>query len=125
MMRSTYKWEQVEGLLPGVWDTASVLSSREGMPDPDMPTAKADPSHGFEKVAQLADIKRAWELAPLTLRERQAALLTYGAGLTRRQAAPLMGCAFQVVDRHHGGAIEKILAFLNGIEYDREGVEDE
>jgi DNA-directed RNA polymerase specialized sigma24 family protein len=112
---STYTRELVEQLLPAVWDHSLAYGmDNPAVPDPDMPKAAPDKSHGNTLYAHLADIHTGWAWAPLTSAERRALLLRYGldwpnAAIARHEAVG-QSTASERVTRGVG----RIVATLNG-----------
>lgn len=113
-----YGVAEVEALLSLAWEPTRVAwgVQNEHAPDRDMPRAKANPSHGNSLAAEVADIKRAWTLTPLTLKERRCLLLIFGLCYTQEMVEELEGAAQQVISRRKCRAVDKLVAFLNGSE---------
>ncbi len=82
---STYTREQVEDLLGYMFNGGHWR--REDAPDADMPKAKANPSHLGGNMAEMLDIKRAWDECYVGLRSPEALYLHYGEGASVVQAA--------------------------------------
>jgi hypothetical protein len=82
----------VEHLLPAVWDAEAAYGIRNPQaPDADMPKGTVDPKTASLLFAHLADIRRGWATAPLTLGERQVLILRYCADLPGNEAGTLQG----------------------------------
>lgn len=115
---SRYDRELVTRLLPAIWnDDYAYGMTVDVAPDPDMPRAKADPARGGTLLAHLADIRRAWRDAPLTVQERRALFLGHGFGLTVKEIAADLGITRrQTVSEWEAEGISKLTAFLNGEE---------
>lgn len=113
---ATYEREQVERLIPGVWDEWRVLDlPDDARPDPDMPKAPTvDPRRSTDKVAELADIQRAWKKSGLTDRQGQVLLLRFGLDFTNREAGVKLGLDESTVRHHSFNGITILLDFLNG-----------
>lgn len=113
----TYALDEIEELLPGVWDPTLVLNRVDPhAPDPDMPRATPNPAEGFTKVVELADIRRAWRLAPLALEQRRALFAVFGLHETTRGAEQLLGVDHTTVTRHKIAGLKVLYRFLNGRE---------
>lgn len=115
-----YERERIEFLVPGVFDEWRVLEAQNDLkPDPSMPKARQwDPRRSTDRVTELADIQRAWHLAPLTHRQRQAVLLRFGLDYTYDEVAEALGLkhghsAMKLCDR----GIDCLGEFLNGRPY--------
>ncbi|MEU1129537.1 hypothetical protein ABZ383_06670 [Streptomyces sp. NPDC005900] len=66
----------IEHLLPAVWDAETAYGIRNPQaPDADMPKGSVDPKTASLLFAHLADIRRGWAAAPLSLGEGQALIL--------------------------------------------------
>lgn len=113
---STYTREQVEDLLPLMWDPEWFLGpgQRETAPDGDMPRGYMDPSHGGNWMAEVCDIRTAWRRAPLTMPERRRLILYYGQGLDQHQIAAWQGVARQTIGESLTNGIDKLLETING-----------
>ncbi|AYN39638.1 hypothetical protein D9753_12690 [Streptomyces dangxiongensis] len=108
----------VEHLLPAVWDDEAAYGIRNPTaPDADMPKGSVDPKTATLLFAHLADIRRGWVTAPLTLEERQALVLRYGVDLPDTEAGTLQGVTDRAVRYRLERGVGKIAAHLNGREY--------
>ncbi|MEU1309132.1 hypothetical protein ABZ419_09580 [Streptomyces cinnamoneus] len=108
----------VERLLPAVWDVEAAYGIRNPQaPDADMPKGTVDPKTASLLFAHLADIRRGWAAAPLSVGERQALVLRYGADLTDDEAGVLQGVTDRAVRYRRERGVGKIAAHLNGAEY--------
>jgi|GEM_PF-1766255 len=110
----------IEALLPAVWDLDELGNAGvESAPDPDMPRAASNPAHAGTHMAHYADIRGAWENAPLTARQRQALVLRYGVGLDLAGAGQALGGLDESTLRKHiNRAIQHLATHLNGKEVD-------
>ena len=88
-MKATYTRADVEDLLAYIFNGGRWR--REDDPDPDMPKAKANPSHLGGNLAEMIDIKRAWNSCYVVLRDREALYLHYGNGLTVPNVSAQLG----------------------------------
>lgn len=112
---STYTRTLVEQLLPAVWDSSSAYGMDDPTaPDPDMPRATVDPSHGGTLLAHLADIKTGWTCAYIPLRERQAMILRYGMGLTHAEIGQQLGVSRQAIAERLTEGVGRLVEYLNG-----------
>jgi DNA-directed RNA polymerase specialized sigma24 family protein len=110
-----YSRELVEQLLPAVWDSSLAFGmTNPNAPDPDMPRATIDVSHGCTLYAHLADIRSAWKRAPLTLKERRALLLRYGLGWEHREIGAHEGVSRQAITARLDAAVGRLRDHLNG-----------
>ena len=76
-----YNRDRVEILLTTLWDESVAYGmSQENPVDPTMPRTKANPAHGNDLVAMMADIQRAWKGCALNHKVRSALLLRFGMG---------------------------------------------
>lgn len=109
-----YDRELVKSLLPAVWDTQFVWGMRvENAPDKDMPRSQSNKATGNTLAAHIVDIKRAWDGAILTKRERQCLLLTYGVDWGQKEAAAELGISQPAVSQFLLSGVGKLVAFLN------------
>nr|WP_239146755.1 hypothetical protein [Streptomyces sp. SID10815] len=105
-------------MLPAVWDAEAAYGIRNPTaPDADMPKGSVDPKTAGTLFAHLADIRRGWATAPLTLGERQALVLRFGADLPDDEAGGLQGVTDRAVRYRCERGIGKIAAHLNGRDY--------
>jgi len=115
---SGYDRRLVEHLLPAVWDRETAYGIRNPTaPDADMPKGTVDKKTAGVLFAHLADIRRGWATAPLSLGERQALLLRYGADLPDEEAGTLQGVTGRAARYRCERGVGKIAAHLNGHEY--------
>lgn len=114
-----YNRESVQELLPAIWDESYCygLDRKPNVPDPDMPRTRANPAHGNNLAAAIADIRIGWERAELTTEERRALFLAHGVGWTQKQAAFNQGVSQAQISRRVQNGIAKIVAHLNGGEW--------
>lgn len=123
-----YSRESVEELMPAIWDDSYCygLDRKPNIPDPDMPRSKANPAHGNNLAAAIADIRQGWKKADLTLNERRALFLAHGAGWKQSEVAFNQGVSQQAISLRVQNGIAKIVATLNGGEwYEAEDQEEE
>ncbi|MFI1799885.1 hypothetical protein ACH427_21370 [Streptomyces sp. NPDC020379] len=115
---TVYDRALVEHLLPAVWDAEAAYGLRSPTaPDADMPKGTTDPRAASTLFAHLADIRCGWATAPLSLGERQALVLRYGADLPDDEAGALQGVTGRAVRYRLERGVGKIAAHLNGTEY--------
>ncbi|PPT14786.1 hypothetical protein [Streptomyces cinnamoneus] len=121
---SGYDRRLVEHLLPAVWDREAAYGIRNPTaPDADMPKGSVDKKTAGVLFAHLADIRQGWATAPLSLGERQALLLRYGADLPDDEAGVLQGVTGRAVRYRRERGVGKLAAHLSGHEY-VEGYDD-
>jgi DNA-directed RNA polymerase specialized sigma24 family protein len=110
-----YSRELVEQLLPAVWDSSLAFGmTNPQAPDPDMPRATIDVSHGCTLYAHLADIRSAWKHASLSLDERRALLLRYGMGWKEREIGAQLGSPQRTVSDWITRGVGRMRDYLNG-----------
>lgn len=110
-----YDRQLVESLLPAVWDPSFAYGVRvENAPDPDMPRGTVNKATGNTLGAHIADIKLAWEGAPLYRGERQALFLTYAVDWTQAEAGYCLGVTQQAISSRLYSGVGKVVAYLNG-----------
>lgn len=109
-----YDTELVESLIPAVWDEGFCYGMQmEGAPDPDMPRGSVNKATGNTLAAHIADIRRAWSLAPLTLKQRRALLLRFGFGFDIGEVASMEGVTHQTASERVRRSVEIVETFLN------------
>ncbi|MCP3755734.1 hypothetical protein [Streptomyces sp. TBY4] len=115
---SGYDRRLVEHLLPAVWDVEAAYGIRNlQAPDADMPKGTVDKKAAGILFAHLADIRHAWMTAPLSLGERQALILRYGADIHDDEAGALQGVTGRAARYRCERGVGKLAAWLNGHEY--------
>ncbi|MFJ7202068.1 hypothetical protein ACIQWR_00825 [Streptomyces sp. NPDC098789] len=115
---SGYDRRLVEHLLPAVWDMEAAYGIRNPTaPDADMPKGTIDKKAAGTLFAHLADIRLGWAAAPLSLGERQALLLRYGADIHDDEAGALQGVSGRAVRYRCERGVGKLAAHLNGVAY--------
>ncbi|MFD3915713.1 hypothetical protein [Streptomyces sp. NPDC058603] len=114
----TYDRRLVEHLLPAVWDAEAAYGIRNPTaPDADMPKGTVDKKAAGTLFAHLADIRRGWATAPLSMGERQALVLRFGADLADEESGALQGVTDRAVRYRCERGIGKLAAHLNGTDY--------
>jgi hypothetical protein len=92
--------------------------------EPEKRTGTINPKFSNTTWAELIDVKSAWLETGLTLKERRALFLAYGLSpshrFTHEEVAFNQGCSRQAITARLGTAINKMLAHLNGEEYETE-----
>jgi len=115
---SSYSRDEVEALLPAVWDRDAVWGiPKKDAPDPDMPKAAGDPRKSNALWDLIIDVRSAWEKAPLTLNERRALLLRFGTDMKQDEIAELLGRKRQNIGTSIYTGVGKLVAHLNGDEW--------
>jgi DNA-directed RNA polymerase specialized sigma24 family protein len=113
-----YSRELIEQLLPAVWDSSYAFGmTNPQAPDPDMPRATIDVSHGCTLYAHLADIRTAWRKAYIPLVEKQALLLRYGMGWREREIAEQQGVSQRAASGRITRGVGRMRDYLNGVEF--------
>lgn len=111
-------------MIPAIWDEnyAYGMPRAETAPDPDMPRAWKNPKEGNTHYAYIADIKAAWAWAEggLTLKERRSVLMHHALDMHHREVAAIEGCTRQAITTRLYTAIGKIVAHLNGGEFEED-----
>ncbi|MFE7124007.1 hypothetical protein [Streptomyces sp. GMY02] len=114
----TYDRRLVEHLLTAVWDPEAAYGIRSPIaPDADMPKGSVDAKAAGTLFAHLADIRRGWATAPLSIGERQALVLRFGADLPDDESGALQGVTGRAVRYRCERGIGKLAAHLNGTNY--------
>lgn len=124
-----YDEAQVETLLPVLWDEelrvygmaekvrlTSREQARPGSRDaisPELRTSYTNPKHAGGHMTACADMQRAWELADLTLRDRQILLMRYGLKWDQWDCADYYELNQSTIHRAEKAAIAKLADFLN------------
>lgn len=113
-----YTPADVEAMLPMVWDDRLIGESMdERRPAPDMPKGPGAPKNRQGTwMAQLADVRRAWEKAPITWYGRRALLLCLCFGWTQDDVAAAEGVTRQAVAKRYNTALFALADWLNGEE---------
>lgn len=94
-MKATYTRAGVEDLLAYMFNGGHWR--REDVADPDMPKAEVNPSHLGGNMAEMIDIRRAWDSCYVTLLDHEALYLHYGNGLTVPNVSAQLGEARETV----------------------------
>lgn len=111
----SYDRATVELLLPAVWDSEYAYGMRNPTaPDPDMPTGTVDKKNGGTLFAHLADIRSAWNRAPLTLEQRRALLMRFGFDMQQKEIAAREGTYKMAVSRTVESGVGALVGWLNG-----------
>ncbi|MDX3525044.1 hypothetical protein P1P75_00890 [Streptomyces sp. ID05-39B] len=117
-MAGGYDRATVERTLPAVWDPNSAYGMKNDLaPDADMPKGHVDKKKGSNFPAQLADVRRAWEVAPLSLVEKQAVFLHYALDTHDADIASFQGVTDRAVRYRVERGVGKLTAHLNGDRY--------
>lgn len=113
--RYLYTEQDLQTYLPVVWGYDPRLPEGMERPDHDMPSAQSDPRATSNRWTVSADVKRAWERANLTKRQRQVIFLRYGTDDIFQDIAHTLGVKdHKTVLEHHDKGIAGLLEFLNG-----------
>ncbi|MEU5403684.1 hypothetical protein ABZ348_30835 [Streptomyces sp. NPDC005963] len=113
-----YTRNLVEHVLPAVWDAEAAYGIKgEQVADADMPRGYRDPKKGSPLFAHLADVRRGWKAADLTVIERQSLLLRYGLDWEYAEIGATRGVRKQSAQEATERAVGKLTAWLNGEPY--------
>ena len=115
---SEYTTEQVELLLPYLWNELAVAEGTKiggpRLPDPSLPSAQGDPSKMGNLMARWLDVKDGFETAPLTERERRAVVMCFGFDMKKMEIAEREGCSKSTMSARLKVAVKKITVQMNG-----------
>jgi DNA-directed RNA polymerase specialized sigma24 family protein len=101
-----------------MWDGEAAYGVKaETFPEPGMPKAQSDVSHGNSIFAMLADVRDAWRDADLSLAGRQCVLLRYGLDWEYAEIGAARGVRKQSAQEATERAVGKLTAHLNGEQY--------
>jgi DNA-directed RNA polymerase specialized sigma24 family protein len=115
---SGYERRLVEHLLPAVWDVEAAYGIRNPQaPDADMPKGTVDKKAAGTLFAHLADIRRGWVTAPLSLVERRALFMRFALDWEDRRIAAREAVTDRAVRYRLERGIGKLAAHLNGTDY--------
>lgn len=113
----SYDRRQVEALIPAIWDDAYLIHGvqKEEVRDPEMPSGSAaDPRRVNGHIVAIADVRRAWEKAGLTLKQQQATLLRFGMDMRWAEVAAELGRDSKTVREAAEGGVGRLVHWLNG-----------
>lgn len=115
-----YTRDLVETLIPAIWDEAYTygMPRAETAPDPDMPKSWRNKKEGNTHFALIADIKTAWAKTELTLKERRSVFMHHVLDYHQREIAAIEGCTQPAISVRLFTAVGKLVACLNGGEFD-------
>lgn len=115
----SYSEELVESLLPSVWDSTYAWGVQSTTsPDADMPKAKyVDPRQATAFWTHLIDVRRAWEIAPITMPERRVLLLAYGLGWTAEEIAFNQGVSVRAINKRRVKGVDCMAQWLNATDF--------
>ncbi|MFF8845470.1 hypothetical protein ACF08N_22550 [Streptomyces sp. NPDC015127] len=117
-MAGGYDRATVERTLPAVFDPDSAYGMKNELaPDADMPKGHVDKKKGSNFPAHLADVRRAWEVGPLSLVEKQALFLHYALDEHDEKIAAFQGVTDRAVRYRIERGVGKLAAHLNGDKY--------
>jgi DNA-directed RNA polymerase specialized sigma24 family protein len=115
---SGYERRLVEHLLPAVWDTEAAYGIRNPQaPDADMPKGTVDKKAAGTLFAHLADIRRGWATAPLSLVEKRALFMRFALDWDDRRIAAREAVTDRAVRYRLERGVGKLAAHLNGTDY--------
>ena len=115
---SGYERRLVEHLLPAVWDAEAAYGIRNPpAPDADMPKGTVDKKAAGTLFAHLADIRRGWATAPLSLVEKRALFMRFALDWDDRRIAAREAVTDRAVRYRLERGVGKLAAHLNGTDY--------
>ncbi len=116
----TYSREQIEDLLPGLWDVDYAYGTRtsEGEPEPGMPKAQRhDPRVSSDWIAEMCDMQIAWaNCRAITSGERAVIFMSFGLGWKQEDIAGTQRVTRQAVSARIDKGIQALIAYLDGEE---------
>lgn len=113
-----YQRADVERVLPYLFDDEAAYGVKaEVYVEDGMPKGYSDPSKGNSVFASLADVRRAWRQADLSLVERQAVFMRYVLDDELQVIAGLHDTKASTAMRRHERGVGKLTAWLNGEQY--------
>lgn len=113
-MTRAYNRALVEFILQSCWDPEAAYGVRNPyVADADMPRAASNPKLQSPLAAHLADIRRAWKQAPLTMPERRAVFLHYGVDMSETETGRFLKLPRQTVQAQLVRGVGKLTAWLN------------
>ncbi|NWF28276.1 hypothetical protein HW130_18710 [Streptomyces sp. PKU-EA00015] len=115
---SGYDRRLVEHLLPAVWDSETAYGIRNPTaPDADMPIGTVDKKSAGVLFAHLADIRRGWVTAPLSLAERRVLFMRFALDWDDRRIAAREAVTDRAVRYRLERGVGRLAAHLNGTDY--------
>lgn len=115
---SGYERRLVEHLLPAVWDMEAAYGIRHPQaPDADMPKGSVDKKAAGTLFAHLADIRRGWKAAPLSLAEKRALFMRFALDWDDLRIAAREGVTDRAIRYRLERGVGKLTAHLNGTDY--------
>lgn len=104
--------------MPAVWDGEAAYGIRNPTaPDPDMPKGTVDKKSAGVLFAHLADIRRGWATAPLSLVEKRALFMHFALDWDDRRIAAREAVTDRAVRYRLERGVGKLAAHLNGTDY--------
>lgn len=107
-----YTASHVEVLLPRVFDPTAPGESAP--PDPDMPRGTTDPWRVSDPWTLVADMEKAWRLAPLESDERKALFATYVLLESGEWVSSMMGVGYERMVEVRESGMALMIDYLNG-----------
>lgn len=104
--------------LPALWDESYLLrlDQNKHAAGGDMPRGTGGKVKSNTHWALIADVRRAWEEAPLNEQEKQCILLAVGLDYSLREIAGVTGITKSTADRRIRTGLHAMCEFLNGVE---------
>jgi len=121
-----YDVRLVEEALPALWDEslhAQPINNPKHAPPRGMPRAQSNPAHSGDWLAQVADVRTAWERAPLTLKQRRVVFMYYGLRWPQALIGAYLGVAHNTVYERVERALISMSRWLDGEELQSDDTE--
>ena len=113
-----YTQDVLMAVLPALWDESYLLrlDQSKQAADGDMPRGTGGRVKSNGHWALIADVRTAWEKAPLNSEEKQGILLAVGLDYSLREIAAATGMSKDTADRRIRSGLHAMCEFLNGVE---------
>lgn len=112
-----YNEEIVLTVIPALWDESYFLrlDRNPRAADADMPKGSGGKPQSNTHWALIADVRRAWEGADLSLAQKRAILVVAGMGYSLREAGSVLGVTHAGIRKQVQSGIQKMCDYLNGV----------
>ena len=114
----SYDRDQIEELLPGLWDPEYAYGTRtsDGDVEPGMPKAKRhDPRTADDWIAHMCDVQIAWaNCKSITPSQKAVLFMRFGLHWDQTDIAEHEGLAQSTISARIDGGINTLIAFLDG-----------
>lgn len=114
---AAYSREDIERLMPCLWDEEKALNGIPNpyAPDHDMPKGSPpNPKHAGGHMVAVADLRKAWAGTQLPHGERQALFLRFALDSLLEEIATDLGVSQSTASRRVDRGIGRLGEFLNG-----------